>query len=91
MQVLKAFGFSLEVCTLISNCVSSPWFSVVMNGTSKGFFKGGRGLRKGDPLSPYLFILMEEVFSRFLRKKVQGGKIGYYSLVIGVEIGRAHV
>jgi hypothetical protein len=79
LKVLNAFGFSSEVCKLISNCVSSPWFSVVMNGTSKGFFKGGRGLRQGDPLSPYLFILVEEVFSRLLRKKVQDGTIGYYS------------
>jgi hypothetical protein len=49
-----------------------------MNGTSKGFFKAGRGLRQRDPLSPYLFILVEEVFSRLLRKKVQDVTIGYY-------------
>jgi hypothetical protein len=75
LKVLNAFGFSLGFCKLISNCVSSSWF---LNGTSKGFFKGGRGLRQGDPLSPYLFILVEEVFSRLLRKKVQDGTIGYY-------------
>jgi hypothetical protein len=78
MQVLNAFGFSLGFCKLISNCVSSSWFSVVMNGTSKGFFKACRGLRQGDPLSPYLLILVEEVFSRLLRKKVQDGTIGHY-------------
>jgi len=77
LKVLNVFGFSLGFCKLISNCVSSSWFSVVMNGTSKGFFKAGRGLRQGDPLSPYLFILVEEVFSRLLRKKVQDGTIGY--------------
>jgi len=38
LKVLNAFGFSLGFCKLISNCVSSSWFSVVMNGTSKGFF-----------------------------------------------------
>jgi hypothetical protein len=70
LKVLNAFGFSLGFCKLISNYVSSSWFSVVMNGTSKGFFKAGRGLRQRDPLSPYLFILVEEVFSRLLRKKV---------------------
>ncbi|XP_062166988.1 uncharacterized protein LOC133873282 [Alnus glutinosa] len=35
LKVLNAFGFSLGFCKLISNCVSSSWFSVVMNGTSK--------------------------------------------------------
>lgn len=38
-------GFSVQVCAILKNCISSPWFSVVMNGSPKGFFQGGRGLR----------------------------------------------
>jgi hypothetical protein len=38
LKVLNAFRFSLGFCKLISSCVSSSWFSVVMNGTSKCFF-----------------------------------------------------
>lgn len=48
-HVLSAFVFSAAVCHLIKKCVSMPWFSV--DGMAKGFFKGGRSLCQGDPIS----------------------------------------
>lgn len=42
---MEAFGFSSIVRGLIRSCITSPWFSVVMNGVSKSLFKRGRGLR----------------------------------------------
>ncbi|XP_022846310.1 uncharacterized protein LOC111369057 [Olea europaea var. sylvestris] len=39
-----------------------------MHGTYRGFFKSFRGIRQGDPLSPYLFIIVEETLTRVLRK-----------------------
>ncbi|XP_042962665.1 uncharacterized protein LOC122296936 [Carya illinoinensis] len=79
IHVMATFGFSLRFCNLIRNYISTPWFLVVMNGTAKGFFFSGRGLRQGDPLLPYLFILVEEVLSRLLKHNFALGTIAPFS------------
>lgn len=58
------------------NCVRSFTFSVLINGKPSNAFTPKRGLRQGDPLSPYLFILCAEVvFPHLLRQSEEVGSL----------------
>ncbi|GJS94192.1 RNA-directed DNA polymerase, eukaryota, reverse transcriptase zinc-binding domain protein, partial [Tanacetum coccineum] len=65
---LKNFGFHEKMIKWIMQYVSSTKFSININGESYGYFKGGRGLRQGDPVSPYLFTLVMEYFTLIMEK-----------------------
>ena len=73
MVVLKKMGFGERWIKWIDWCISTVKFSVLINGSPSPFFQSSRGLRQGDPLSPYLFVIAMEVFSSMLRRAISGG------------------
>lgn len=59
----------------LDNGIFNYWFfSVCINGEPHGFFKAGRGLRQGDPISPYLFTLVMEVLNLMVQRQVNAEK-----------------
>ncbi|CAA7028586.1 unnamed protein product [Microthlaspi erraticum] len=80
LNILDAFELPSIFISWIRTCISSPHYSVSVNGELAGFFKGEKGLRQGDPISSSLFVLVMDIFSKLLDKEVSQGSIGIHPL-----------
>eukprot|EP01018_Ginkgo_biloba_P033237 Gb_27956 [translate_table: standard] len=82
---LVKFGFNREWVDLVMKCASSTWFSILLNGAATSFLKSNRGLRQGDPLSQYLFIILAKALGRNLTKAVEDGKVEGFKPTSSIE------
>ena len=68
-------GFQERWVNLIMKCVSTVEYRVRINDEETESFKPTRGLRQGDPLSPYLFLLCTEGLTALLAHAEEIGNI----------------
>ena len=79
-KMIEKLGFDNKWISLISSCIRSISFSILVNGAPHGHFTPKRGLRQGDPLSPYLFLLCAEGLHSLLQQKQDSGTLHRVSL-----------
>jgi hypothetical protein len=68
-------GFHEHFINLIYACISTPSYSVIINGQPFANFRGERGIRQGCPLSPYLFVLSINELSISLQEAMRNNNL----------------
>ena len=74
-RIMLRMGFHERWVNLIMECISTVQFKILHEGKELGPIIPQRGLRQGDPLSPYIFIICAEALSSLIQAKEKEGQI----------------
>ena len=74
-DVMVRMGFNSKWIALVMECITSVSYSLLVNGEPHGHITPTRGIRQGDPLSPYLFLLCSEGLHRLIQAVANNGDI----------------
>ncbi|WMV44670.1 hypothetical protein MTR67_038055 [Solanum verrucosum] len=86
-RTLRRMGFGNTWIKWMRFCITTVKFSVLINGSPTGFFSSEKGLRQGDPLSPFLFILAMEGLSDMLKSAQVNNRIRGFTVNEGNSLG----
>ena len=81
-KIMLKMGFNVRWVSTIMACIKSVSYSILLNGHPHGHIVPERGLRQGDPLSPYLFLLVTEGMHSLFKKAEENRVIRSVSLCV---------
>ncbi|CAL1389645.1 unnamed protein product [Linum trigynum] len=84
--VMRKMGFDERWIRIVMLCVTTVSYSVLVNGHKSETFAPGRGIRQGDPLSPYLFLLCAEGLSAYTSQAIQQGRLHGFKPAQGAPV-----
>lgn len=73
-KLTRSMNFSEKWIKLIMECVTSITYKIIINGSPNAQIQPSRGLRRGDPISPYPFLLSMKSLSNGLNKLKEQNK-----------------
>ena len=79
-KLMEKMGFCARWVTLMTSCVKTVSYSIMVNGEPTEMIHPNRGIRKGDPLSPFLFLLCTEGLHALIKHSARNGDIKGFSL-----------
>ncbi|CAN1136827.1 LINE-1 reverse transcriptase homolog, partial [Linum perenne] len=90
LRLMGDLGFLDKWIRWIHLCISSASFSVLVNEEAKGYFPSSRGLRQGDSLSSFLFIMVMELLSLFFVRARETNMIEGFFMNEDRRVGEVH-
>lgn len=73
--MMEALGFPIEFCCLITECITTVMYNVLINGVPTRLIQQQKGLWQGDHMSHFLFLICVEGFSALLRWREEYGSL----------------
>lgn len=68
--MLNSINLPQSLISIILSCISSSSLAILINGKQTEYFEPSRGIKQGDPLSPYLFILGMKFISMLIHRQI---------------------
>ncbi|GKD47523.1 putative RNA-directed DNA polymerase, partial [Tanacetum coccineum] len=77
-DVMMQMGFGLKWCNWVDACLRLASISILVNGSPTEEFRMTRGIRQGDPLSPFLFLIATEGINVASKEAISNGMIRFF-------------